>query len=116
MAYITTETVAKIRKALKAEFPNVKFSVRKHDYSVVNVSVMKSTLFEDNAEFDVNHYWLKNSGDYTEEQRKFLIKVDEIIRKEGDYYDNSDSMTDYFDTAFYYHISVGKWDKPHQKA
>ena len=29
------------------------------------------------------------------------------------YYDNSDAMIDYFDTAFYVHINVGKWNKPY---
>jgi hypothetical protein len=29
------------------------------------------------------------------------------------YYDNSDAMTDYFDTAYYYYINVGKWNKPY---
>ena len=27
-------------------------------------------------------------------------------------YDDSDSMTDYFDTNFYLSVYVGKWDKP----
>ena len=31
----------------------------------------------------------------------------------ADYYDNSDAMTDYFDTAYYYDINVGQWDKPY---
>ena len=30
------------------------------------------------------------------------------------WYDNSDAMTDYFDTAYYTHINVGKWDKPYE--
>jgi hypothetical protein len=29
------------------------------------------------------------------------------------YYYNSDAMTDYFDTAYYYYINVGKWNKPY---
>jgi len=31
----------------------------------------------------------------------------------ADYYDHSDAQTDYFNTAYYYHIHVGKWDKPY---
>ena len=30
------------------------------------------------------------------------------------WYDNSDAMIDYFDTAYYTHVSVGKWDKPYE--
>lgn len=29
------------------------------------------------------------------------------------WYDNSDIMTDYFDTAYYMEINVGKWNKPY---
>jgi hypothetical protein len=29
------------------------------------------------------------------------------------WFDKSDSMTDYFHTAFYYDIQVGKWDRPY---
>jgi hypothetical protein len=31
----------------------------------------------------------------------------------ADYYDRSDAMTDYFDTAYYYDINIGKWNKPY---
>jgi len=30
------------------------------------------------------------------------------------WYDNSDAMTDYFDTAYYTNIRIGKWDKPYK--
>lgn len=29
-------------------------------------------------------------------------------------YDDSDGMIDYFDTNFYLHLNIGKWDKPFQ--
>jgi hypothetical protein len=29
-----------------------------------------------------------------------------------DNYDNSDSMTDYFDVGHYVDLNIGKWDKP----
>jgi hypothetical protein len=31
----------------------------------------------------------------------------------ADYYDESNAQIDYFNTAYYYHIHVGKWDKPY---
>lgn len=40
-----------------------------------------------------------------------FAKVDEIVNRIGQYYDESDTMTDYFNTAFYKSYSVGKWDK-----
>ena len=30
-------------------------------------------------------------------------------------YDDSDGMIDYFDTNFYMHLNVGKWDKPYKQ-
>ena len=30
------------------------------------------------------------------------------------WYDNSDAMTDYFDTAYYMDINLGKWNKPYE--
>lgn len=37
-----------------------------------------------------------------------------IAAMKGDmWYDNSDIMTDYFDTAYYLEINVGKYDKPY---
>ena len=114
MAFIDTETVKKIRQALKAQFPEIKFSVRKEHHSSVNVVIVKSPYFEDGIEKGINHYWIRESTD-NETQAEVIKKIDEIIRKVGDHFDESDSMTDYFHCAFYYNISVGKWDKPHVK-
>jgi len=60
--------------------------------------------------FDVNPYWYQEH--YTGISKQFL---DELIpaMKAADYYDRSDAMTDYFDTAYYYHVKVGSWDKPY---
>ena len=66
---------------------------------------------------DINHYHL---GQYGSHQHLFS-KIDNVIKKapalaEGgrEWYDRSDAMTDYFDTAFYYNISVGDWRKPYE--
>lgn len=58
---------------------------------------------------DVNVYWYKNhfSGvalDYLDEVYSLMC--------EG-HYDDSDSMTDYFDCAWYNRISIGAWDAPY---
>lgn len=39
-----------------------------------------------------------------------MKKVYEIAR--GFNYDDSDGMIDYFNTNFYLHLNIGKWDKP----
>lgn len=119
MAYVNKETTKAIREALKKQFPDCRFSVSKDSSSIsLNVSIMKSPFWPDMAhELGINHYHIDsfvNQGNLTEEQGEFLKKVDEIIRIAGNHFDNSDLMVDYFHTAFYYHISVGKYGKPHQ--
>lgn len=61
--------------------------------------------------FEVNPYWYDehyNNG----KVKKFLNEVIPAM-KSADWYDRSDIQTDYFDTAYYYNISVGKWKAPY---
>ncbi len=57
----------------------------------------------------VNPYWYKEhfSG-------KALDIVDKIVKAmyTANYYDNSDAQIDYFDTAYYVSVNIGKWNKP----
>jgi hypothetical protein len=57
----------------------------------------------------VNQYWYKEhfSG-------KALELLDKIVPAmySADYYDNSDAQYDYFDTAYYIDVSIGKYNKP----
>lgn len=115
MAYITTDTVKDIRNALKAAFPEIKFSVTRQHHSSVAVCIMKSPYFENGEYRQINHFYIDQSVPESEEARDVVKRIDEIIRKTGNHYDNSDGMIDYFDVAFYYDISVGKYDKSHQK-
>ena len=112
MAHMTAEKAKLIRQALKAQFPSCKFSVRKEGNLSINVSIMKSPFFEDGEQHMVNHYWIDQHYE-DEAQASFLKTVLGIIEREGDYYDRSDVMTDYFDCAFYIHMNVGQYDKPH---
>ena len=116
MAYISTADVAKIRQALKVEFPKCRFSVSKGSGSLsVNVSVMKSHIDFGVDNKQVNHYWIADH--YNKEQAAFLNKVHEIIctAPENKWFDKSDSMIDYFHTAFYIHMEIGKYNKPYEK-
>lgn len=116
MAYINKETSKKIREALKAEFgKTVKFSVSISNHSSLNVSIMESPYFKDGEYQQVNHYWIDQHFAHNTKQAAFLNKIKKIIITAGEWWDKSDIMTDYFHTAFYYHINVGKWDKKHVK-
>ena len=120
MAYISAEDVKAIRNELKQNFPNWKFSVRKGSGSLsVDVTVLQGDAeFEGNTHAQVNHYWIADhwKNDY---DREVLTKINEIMhnapgRAGGKvFFDESDAMTDYFNTAFYTHLSIGAWNKPY---
>lgn len=111
MAYITKETAKNIREALKAEFKDIKFSVTVKDHMALDVRIMQSPYFEADQYTQVNQYYINEH--YRGIQKEVLSKINKIIVEVGGHYDNSDVMTDYFDVAFYYNISVGRWDKGH---
>ena len=121
MAYIDANDVAAIRKELKAAFPGWKFGVRKGAGSLsVDVTVLQGTVdFSENLQngyCQVNQYWI-NDHWKDEAARTVLNRINEIMhhapgRAGGKkFYDNSDAMIDYFDTAFYTHLQIGAWNK-----
>ena len=111
MAYISKETTKKIREALKAEFNEIKFSVSMKDSMSLSVRIMQSPYFEADEYTQVNHYYIYMH--YSGIQEEVLSKINKIIVEVGEHYNNSDITTDYFDVAFYYNISIGKWNKGH---
>jgi len=136
MAYISAEDVKHIRNELKKELPQYKFSVVRDHHSSVSISLMKGPAFNDYEYFDrynntittanlsdgehhqINQFHLEDF--YGKENADILSKIDTISRtapaKNGGkvWYNDSDIMTDYFDIAYYVHISVGKWNKPYE--
>ena len=136
MAYISTDDVKHIRNELKKELPQYKFSVVRDHHSSVSISLMKGPAFNDYEYFDrynntittanlsdgehhqINQFHLEDF--YGKENADILSKIDTISRtapaKNGGkvWYNDSDIMTDYFDIAYYVHISVGKWNKQYE--
>ena len=119
MAYVTTQQVKQTREALKLAFPDFKFMVRKSHAggSSINVSIMSGPLdfgdIRDGA--SVNQYWVESH--YADYLVPFLKAVIKVIKFGTDrqWYDRSDAMTDYFDTAFYLDVEIGRWGKPYIK-
>jgi hypothetical protein len=123
MAYISAQDVKAIRAELKEKFPKWKFSVRKGSGSLsVDVNIMQGTeSFDDQFSngrryAQVNQYWIADHFKDSSE-RQAIEMINEIMhnapgRAGGkQYFDESDAMTDYFHTAFYTHLSIGKWDQ-----
>tara|TARA_B110000967_G_scaffold209657_1_gene266892 strand:- start:412 stop:783 length:372 start_codon:yes stop_codon:yes gene_type:complete len=121
MAYINAIEVKAIRQELKAKFPKCKFSVRMGAGShSVQVNLMKgpedmSDIIEGSRYAPINENFLRNYGN----KQKFFSEVVDVIKtapgKVGDaWYDRSDAMTDYFDTAFYIHFNVGSFKRGYE--
>ena len=120
MAYMNKENATLIRNALKVAFPNIKFAVRKDTHSI-HVTIASSDI--DFSDLDkegvwgvkgyaqINQFHLHQYGRH----ETLLAKIVDIIKTApaDQWYDRSDSMSDYFDTAFYIHLNVGAWDKPY---
>jgi hypothetical protein len=118
MAYVNKENVKQIREALKKEFPEIKFSVRKENYSSVHVTILKSPYnfsdlpnYRTDCSTSVNHFRVPDCI-----HRRLLERVLEIVKtgSERTWFDKSDSMTDYFHVAFYIHLYVGKFGVGHE--
>ncbi len=132
MAYMNQERKAVIANALKPIFK--KYGV-KGTLSVQNHSTIVLTLKSGKIDFiansnrvcgndhyqvsrgfrantqgydQVNPYWFQDH--YDGDAKAFLTDAFKALKSAG-WYDNSDAMTDYFDTAYYTDINIGKWNK-----
>jgi hypothetical protein len=130
MAYMNQERKAKISAAIKPILKKygikATLAVRNHMTICLNIkagsidfiSNYLDTVKSDNTEFvkryrsiDVNtyHYEKHFSG-----VAKSFLEEAMMALKGTDWYDRSDIMTDYFDTAYYVDINIGQWNKPYQ--
>lgn len=132
MAYITADEVKAIRNELKARLPKFKFGVRKSSCGLsVNVTIKQGPIdfignYNDTVSsrpggfrtgspakeyLSVNQYWYQDH--FTGGAKKTLSEVLEVIKTAParKWYDRSDAMVDYFDTAYYIDLNVGTWDK-----
>ncbi|KAB7891428.1 LPD29 domain-containing protein [Poseidonibacter ostreae] len=114
MAFITAEEVKKAREALKKEFPNWKFSVRREDKNTICISLLKGTVdFKELETRNVNSYHFKEQFKGNDNAIEALNKII-LIAKGKDYFDKSDSMSDYFHVSHYFDVTIGKLDKPYE--
>ena len=121
MAYISTAEVAAIRGQLKEKFPQLKFGVRKHHHSSVDVTIKSGTIdfsdiLDSNGYAQINQYWLDRTGEHKklfEGILKVIKTAPGTVKGGREWFDESDAMTDYFHTAFYMSVNVGAWNKPY---
>lgn len=132
MAYCSQETKAKLAPAIKAVLKKygMKGTISVKNHSTLCVTIKSGKLdivsnynsiaankprqgwqeFKPAVALDVNQYWYSTqfSGDC-------LDFVSELIAamKGPDYFDESDSMTDYFHCSHYMDCRIGTWDTPY---
>jgi len=139
MAYMNQERKAKIATAIKPILSKYgvkgSLSVRHHSSIVLTLKSGKIDFIENfiktdadsfvgrkmdqsqidyirkNQSLDVNPYWFQDH--FTGDAKAFLTEAFKAL-KSADWYDESDAMTDYFNTAYYVDLKVGKWDRPYE--
>ena len=139
MAYMNQEKkaaiVAAVKPILKKYGIKGTFAVRNHSTICLNVKegqidfienyiqtdidkVVANKMSADQVEYirknktlDVNPYWFQEH--FSGKAKAFLTEVFTCMKAAG-WYDRSDAMTDYFDTAYYVDVNIGSWKKPYQ--
>ena len=136
MAYMSQENKAKLAPAIKAVLKKYglkgTIAVRNHSTLCCNISEGPLDFISNMLEIarerpdsyyykeaytgrpmslDVNPYWIADN--YTGKVLDCLLALKAAMMG-PDWYDRSDIQTDYFDTAWYIDINVGKWNKPYQ--
>lgn len=114
MAYVNTETKTKIHAALKPIFKKygIKATLARNSYqSTLVVNIVSGDIDFKTTYQQVNVYHV--ASHYEGKAKQFLNDVLQTIKLSGEWYDESDSQRDYFNTAFYIDINIGKYDKPY---
>lgn len=111
------KTIAKlVRKQLKEEFPDCKFSVTKHEFSggcsltVIVKETPKSVYANDDK--NIINYDISPYIEYPELSiygKELVIRVWEIINQYR--YSDCDYQIDYFDVNFYPSLNLGNYDE-----
>ena len=102
----TKETAAEVRKLLKCQFPEVKFSITS-DHSHISITIKQSPYNYSTLEYssELQPYEYRN---HETENNKELTAIKSYCKSllNSYNYDDSDSQSDYFNTHFYDSVSI----------
>lgn len=105
MASFTAKFTADVRERLKKEFPKFTFSVSKEDFAggwSVTVTIAKGSIraftTEPKKYYDVNQYHYQSDENLTNDMKKFLEKLLEVLNRMGSFGKHSSS---------YLHVKIG---------
>lgn len=134
MAYMNQERKAQLAPAINAVFKRygVKGSISVHNHSTLVVTIKSGALDfigeanRFNREFaertgqrfyPVTDYYqanpYKGADAYSDPVVGQFFRDLTAAMRGNLWYDNSDIMTDYFDTAYYLSINIGRWNRPY---
>ena len=132
MAYCTQEQKKSLAPAIKAVLKkyDVKGTIAIRNQSVLVVNIKSGVLdfiaeanrknakhasWAGQIRHEIKDHYQANAynadgyeGIFGEFYRELIAAM-----KGNEWYDKSDAMTDYFDTAYYLNINIGKWDTPY---
>jgi hypothetical protein len=124
MAYMSQATKAEICAELKKVMPvGWKYTVGVSHHSTIVLNIAKAPvdlvkIAREKAGYQgigghiqVNPHWMHEHFKGTEVEA-IMKKIQNVLYGHKDYYDDSDPMTDYFSTAYYVNVNIGKWNKP----
>lgn len=113
MAFISQddkkELAPEIKAVLKKYGMKGSIAIQHHSNLVVNVRSGPIDFGGDAIQVNIHHI----GSNYEGEAKDFLSEL--LAAMKGDkWFDKSDIMTDYFHTAYYMDINIGRWDKPYE--
>jgi len=134
MAYMNQERKQKIAQTLKPILAKykVKGSLRVRSHMTIVLTLKSGAIdFIGNSNrvcgndfYQVSRGFKPNTNGYDQVNpyhfqshydgvaKEFLTEALKAL-KSADWYDESDAMTDYFNTAYYVDVNIGNWDKPY---
>ena len=114
MAYVSKETKTELAPAIKAVLKKfgMKGTISVNHHSTLVVKLKSGEIdFDGHTCGDVNVYHIDKF--YNGTAKKFLTEL--LAAMKGDkWFDKTDSMIDYFHTAWYNDIKIGTWEKPYE--
>ncbi len=117
MAYVSQELKKElavgIKKVLKKYKVKGSIAVRNHSTLVVNlksgaVDFQKDYLSDQKVHYSINPYHYQSH--FEGKAKAFLTELEAAIKSDK-WFDKSDIMTDYFHTAYYWDVNIGKFNK-----
>jgi hypothetical protein len=121
MSYIDQEGKAKIAAALKEFMPkDWKYSLAIRDHSQIVLTIQQAPVDLIKLAVQTGYHSLDKhvqlgpqrlDSDFKDtEVAELFAKIKKALYG-ADYFDHSDSMTDYFHCAYYVAVNLGKWNK-----